>query len=216
MHLGNNYGLIDQISPEKMRIFIDGNFVAQSHLAPSPENLRQLSHFHCRMVLHVRDPRQALLSWVHHLDRISGDAGALLLCAVHPPTGYFDWDLTRKLDWQIEHYLPLEIDWLSRWVSVHDHGVIPILLTTYEELAAGAGPVCQRICNFAGIGTNPLHLVDIPKTSDVHFRLGENNEWRRVYSPSQIARADAMLPNELVARFGWLTLSIPKYPSYAA
>jgi hypothetical protein len=218
MHLGNNYGLIDQISPEKLHTFVAGSFVAQSHLAPSPENLRQLSHFGCRVVLHIRDPRQALLSWLHHLDRIRDNAEALLLCAAQPPARYFEWDLARKLDWQIDHYLPLEIDWLRGWVAIHDrHHDTPVLLTTYEELTADIGKLCRRICDFAGIESNRFRLVDIPKTIDVHFRSGDDNEWRRVYSPAQIARANAMLAGELASRFGWLTAPMPEErPSYAA
>jgi hypothetical protein len=90
LHLGNMYSLIDQISLEKMRAFAKGGWVVQDHLAPSLENLQILRHFGCSMVLHVRDPRQAMVSWLHHLDRVYRKQGEepLLLVAPRPPSGF--------------------------------------------------------------------------------------------------------------------------------
>jgi DNA-binding transcriptional LysR family regulator len=51
------------------RALVGGGYVAQSHLAPSLENLQILQHYRLKTVLHLRDPRQALLSWVHHIAR---------------------------------------------------------------------------------------------------------------------------------------------------
>jgi hypothetical protein len=206
LHLGNMYSLIDQVSLEKMQAFSKGGWVAQDHLAPSLENLQILQHFGCAMVLHVRDPRQAMVSWLHHLDRVYREQGEepLLLVAPRPPSGYFTWDFTNKIDWQIDHYLPQVIDWLVRWLAVHDSGEIPILLTDYGELSGDAGRLCRRICRFYGIAVDGLHFVDIPKTIANHFRLADDEEWLRVLDPAQIERVNALLPVELACRFGWL------------
>jgi hypothetical protein len=72
MYLGNRYGLIDQIDVQAAHTFSGGGFVSQNHLAPSPENLQVLRHFKLKMILHLRDPRQALLSWIHYLHHITG------------------------------------------------------------------------------------------------------------------------------------------------
>jgi len=204
-HLGNMYSLIDQISLEKMQVFAKGGWVAQDHLAPSLENLQILRHFGCAMVLHVRDPRQAMVSWLHHLDRIYRQQGEepLLLVAPRPPAGYFTWDFTDKVDWQIDHYLPQAIDWLVRWIAVHDRGEIRVLLTDYRELNSNAGRLCRRICGFYGIAVDGLRFVDIPKTIDNHFRLADDEEWLRVLNPVQIARVNALLRPELARRFEW-------------
>jgi hypothetical protein len=66
MYIGNQYGLIDQIDVKDALTFSGGGFVSQNHLAPSAENLQILQHFKLKMVLHLRDPRQALLSWIHY------------------------------------------------------------------------------------------------------------------------------------------------------
>jgi hypothetical protein len=205
MHIGNMYGLVDQISLEKMRVFAAGSFVSQNHLAPSLENLQILEYFGCRLILHIRDPRQALLSWVHHVDRVCRDDNgeASLMFAPRTPVGYFSWDLAQKLDWQIDNYLPLSIEWLDCWLMVHDDSRVPVLLTTYEELSADIGGLCRRICDFCGIAPAMFRLVDLPKTIDNHFRLGDRNEWRRVFSAAQIERSSAMLPPAMAHRFDW-------------
>jgi hypothetical protein len=205
IHVGNMYSLVDQISLEKMRRFLGGGYVSQNHLAPSIENLQILEHFGCRMVLHVRDPRQALVSWVHHVDRVyrlEGDE-ALLLHAPRPPAAYFSWEFAQKLDWHIDHYLPSLIDWLVCWLAIHDEGRLPILLTTYEELCGDVVGLCRRICDFCGVAEERFRFIDIPKTIDHHFRLADDSEWRRVLSAEQIEAVDAMLPVELAHRFGW-------------
>jgi hypothetical protein len=213
MHLGNTYSLVDQISLAQIARFAAGSFVSQNHLAPSPENLQLLEHFGCSVVLHVRDPRQAMVSWVHHLDRLchDDDSEILLLFTPRTPRGYFTWDLVRKLDWQIANHLPQSVDWLGRWIAIHDQRRLPVILTTYEELCCDIGALCRRICDFSGIRHEDFRLVDIPKTIDNHFRLGDDSEWRRLCSPDQVERASALLPPALADRFGWVREDRPRY-----
>jgi hypothetical protein len=211
MHLGNMYSLVDQISLTQMRRFIAAACVSQNHLAPSAENIQILKHFGCRLILHLRDPRQALLSWVHHLDWLYGDdrRDGLLLSPPYPPVGYFGWDFARKLDWQIDNYLPHMIDWIDRWVAIHDEGQLPILLTSYAEFCRDIEGLCERICAFCDIPPDRFDFVEIPKTIDHHFRLGDDSEWRRVYSAEQADRANAMVPPALANRLGWLLDELP-------
>ena len=204
MHVGNMYSLIDQISLEKMRRFVGGGYISQNHLAPSPENLQILEHFGCRVVLHLRDPRQALVSWTHHVDSVYQREGeeALLLFPERPPAAYFSWQLAQKLDWQIDHYWPVLIAWLAHWLDVHDAGRFPVLLTTYDELHSDIVGLCRRICDFCGVAADRFRFVDIPKTAEYHYRLADDGEWLRVLSPAQIDRVNATLPPEIACRLG--------------
>jgi hypothetical protein len=205
MHVGNMYSLVDQISLEKMRRFVGGGYISQNHLAPSPENVQILEYFRCRVVLHVRDPRQALVSWTHHVDSVYRREGeeALLLFPERPPAAYFSWDLTHKLDWQIDHYWPVLISWLAHWLDVHDAGRFPVLLTTYDELHDDIVGLCRRICDFCGVADDRFCFVDVPKTAEYHYRLADDGEWLRVLSPAQIDRVNATLPPEIACRLGW-------------
>jgi hypothetical protein len=205
MHVGNMYSLVDQIGLERMRRFVGGGYISQNHLAPSPENLQILEHFRCPVVLHLRDPRQALVSWTHHADSVYRRQGeeALLLFPRRPPAAYFSWDLTQKLDWQIDHYWPVLIDWLERWLDVHDAARFPVLLTTYGELCGDIVGLCRRICDFCGVAADRFRFVELPKTDEYHYRLADDGEWLRVLSAGQIDRVNRTLPPEIAYRLGW-------------
>jgi hypothetical protein len=203
---GNRYALIDQIGLRDARALVSGGYVGQSHLAPSLENLQILQHYKLKMVLHLRDPRQALLSWVHHIDWLSGGREAeehLLYCAPRPPAGYFASSLSDKIDWQIEHYLPQLVAWLTRWMEVVDLQTIPILVTHQDALRIDERALFDSILAFHGLHVD-YALPELPRTlRDTHFRRADPTEWRQTFTPEQDALATALIPEALRQRFGW-------------
>jgi hypothetical protein len=206
MHLGNRYVLIDQIDVQDARTFTRGGYVSQNHLAPSNENLQILQQLKLKMVLHLRDPRQALLSWLHHLDWISGcsdESDSLLYCVPRTPLGYFGWSLSRKLDWQIENYLPNLVAWTKRWVEIADQGTIPILITHQNDLRSNEKAFFDAILAFYQLSLD-FALPNVPRTMhETHFRRADPAEWRLTFTPEQAARATSEIPHALRIRFGW-------------
>jgi hypothetical protein len=206
MYLGNGYALIDQIGVQNTQTFSGGGFVSQNHLAPSPVNLQILQHFKLKMILHLRDPRQALLSWVHHLDWVTScsDRSPLLLYfAPRTPPGYFEFSLSRKIDWQIENYLPQLIAWTEGWVEIADRGTLPILITHQNDLRSNEKAFFDAILVFYQFDLG-YALPNLPKTRDgAHFRLADPTEWRRTFTPDQAARSTLEMPHSLRMRFGW-------------
>jgi hypothetical protein len=206
MHISNQYSLIDQINIEQTRTFSRGGFLSQAHLAPSSENLQVLQYFKLKLVLHLRDPRQALLSWVHHLDWLSGGSEtceALLFATPLPPSGYFNFSLSRKIDWQIENWLPQLITWTTQWVSAADSGTIPILITHQDDLRANEKAFFDSILAFYQLNLD-YTLPNPPRTVETtHFRRGDPMEWMQTFTPHQVDRATSMIPQSLGIRFGW-------------
>jgi hypothetical protein len=206
MHIGNRYALIDQIDVQEARTFAGGGYISQNHLAPSPENLQILRHLNLKMVLHVRDPREAMLSWTHHLDRVSrccDESDELLYSTPRPPMGYFGLSFSRKLDWQIENYLPNLVSWAQQWIDVADRGAIPILLTQQSELRCNEKGLFEAILAFFQVSID-FDLPNLPRTlEETHFRRADPTEWRRTLTEEQAARASAAIPDELGRRFGW-------------
>jgi len=205
-YIGNRYALIDQINVHDAETISKGNFVSQNHLAPSQENVQILRHFGLKMVLHLRDPRQALLSWVHHLDWITGKSDTspwLLYFAPRTPSGYFEWHFHQKVDWQIENFLPQLVHWTERWVQIADSGVIPVLITQHRDLQTNEKTFFESILAFYGLDTNYVP-VGLPRTmNETHYRMADPSEWSRVFVPAQIANATAAISSELCSRFGW-------------
>jgi hypothetical protein len=206
MAIGHRYALIDQIDAAAAQTLSRGGYVSQNHLAPSAENLQILRHFDMKLVLHLRDPRQALLSWVHHLDRISGgsdDNIALLYFTPRTPLGYFEYSLHHKIDWQIENYLPQLIAWTAQWLAIADDRSIPVLITHQDDLRCGERAFFEAILAFYQIELD-CRLPGLPRTlNETHFRRADPAEWRRTFLPDQIARATTAIPQWMRSRFDW-------------
>ncbi len=206
LDVGNRYALIDQIGLRDARTLTGGGYVAQTHLAPSLENLQLLQHYRLKMVLHLRDLRQALLSWVHHIDWVSGGDDAsepLLYCAPRPPAAYFASSLTAKIDWQIEHYLPQLTAWVTQWLAIADAKTIPVLITHQDTLRTDEKALFDSILAFHRLRFD-YTLPKLPRTlEDTHFRRADPMEWQRTFTPEQAARATALIPTALRQRFGW-------------
>jgi hypothetical protein len=207
MYLGNRYALIDQVDVRDALAFSRGGFISQNHLAPSLENLQILQHFKLKMVLHLRDPRQALLSWVHHLHYVTdGDdmSEALLYFAPRPPFGYFKFSLSRQIDWQIETYMPQLVRWAARWIEIADRDATPILITHQNDLRTKEKAFFDAILTFYQLNLD-YALPNLPRTLDeTHFRLADPMEWRRTFTADQAIQATALIPESLRMRFGWI------------
>jgi hypothetical protein len=175
-------------------------------MAPSLENLQILQHYKLKMILHLRDPRQALLSWVHHIDWVSNGSDAnesLLYCSPRPPPRYFTFSLAHKLDWQIENYLPQLVAWVTQWVAIADAKLIPILITHQNELRTNEKALFDSILAFHHLGFD-YALPNLPRTLvDTHFRRAEPTEWQQTFSPKQAMQTTALIPVALRQRFHW-------------
>ena len=197
----------DLIEYRKMQELSQRGGITQEHFDASPMNLQILRRIRTRMILHVRDPRQALLSWVHHMDRLKKEGQADLLWWVcpTPPEEYYDWAFGRKITWNIENYLPLCVRWIEAWldaIAKSDH--LQVLVTTYEDFAQDGEEFIGRILDFHGISRGRFHRPTVAKTLATNYRKGEAQEWRNVFSDRQKQRALEALPGMLMDRFHWV------------
>lgn len=164
-----------------------GNTVAQAHLDPNPTNLRLLKEHTSGVVLHLRDPRQALLSWVHHVKSYA-DAGRLhqTMVTPPPPPALMAMNLTSIIDWHLVHHFPNMLDWMERWLAHVESGAGPqVLVSHYQDFHADAhGSIC-RILDFYEIPRWAYHSPEIPRDRSTHFRKGELEEWREVFNSAQ-------------------------------
>lgn len=178
------------------------------HLQPNPRNLRILDRYLDRMIVNVRDPRPALLSYVHHLkSKVSaGNPSVLFGIDPPPPLDFPDWPLEKQIDFAIENYLPLFVQWLQGWVEADQDADFRtrILFTRHDDLRDDPDAFFDRILRFYGLDPSN-HPIDTtaPKKGQFHFRQGTNTEWREVFSPAQITRCEEVVPSRLLNRFEW-------------
>ena len=123
------------MNPAALERFICGAVVRQEHFDASPHNLAMCAHYVDRLVLHVRDPRQATLSWTHHFNRLRDlDPSSTVGTIRQPPEDYCCWPFKRQLDWHIDGHLVSLVEWLRQWISAEGKSSLKILRTQYEEL----------------------------------------------------------------------------------
>ncbi len=186
-----------------------GNVARQEHFNASPLNIDICSNYFRRMVLHVRDPRQATLSWTHHVNRhltrypeqpyVHGSQ-------YDPPTGFLHWSLEQQISWHIERFFVGSVKWLQEWLGYQrNEGPVAVLVTTHDELVADERAFFARIVDFFDIPNSRFHWSPEDKKIENHFRSGNPNEWTTVFTEAQKKRCLELLDRALLERFGWPT-----------
>lgn len=191
---------------ENLRLFASHGMVSQEHLAPLPNVLDALEQFAVRPVVHLRDPRQSMISWLHYVDRevaaVGGDAFYLDI-----PGEWAEMAFEAKADWCIEHYMPRIIAWVEGWASAAaSRPQLDILFTHFEEMKTDESGFFKRILDHAGLphgSFNDITMEEAEMLASANFHRGETNEWQRLLSNGQKARLVQLLPGELADRFGW-------------
>jgi hypothetical protein len=192
----------------KVRSTSAGGVIVQSHLDASRANLQILGHYLPRLQVHLRDPRQATLSMLHHLAGLwkkHRSRDVMLPVQPLPPQEFFEQPLSRQVEWMVEHYLPGCIQWIGEWLAVAD-GRVPgpaIHITSFEQMLQDEDALLRGTLEFFGIAPDRFAKPARDDAMMAHFRQGTADEWRTVYAPDQQAKAAGLIPDEWKRRFGW-------------
>lgn len=205
--------------PEKVNRLVQGSCVAQEHLPAIFSNLSVFQESGLeKMLLHVRDPRQALLSWVHHMDRMNEKEGIepmeYPLCDNYfnlnhseqiKCEAYFSKTLEEKIGIHIDHYLPILVNWLTGWLDVleNDSSCLEIKITYFEDLKNNPVKFYEDILGFYDIDPDKFEMPATPEKGINHFRKGEVDEFRTVFNEQQLEKSVELMPERLFSTFGW-------------
>lgn len=222
-HIGGAGMSGSTFSEAHLRRFAQGNLVSREHMQPQAFALSALSRYGIRkMVLHVRDPRAAIVSWTRHMDRILESRGfraAELSCEMTMPEAYPDWSFAERLHWQVENKMPQFVRWIVDWLElVEISRDVEFLITDYRALSDDARGLVTRILEFYGIDYGP-DWISMPVV-----RLGKNNiytlpdpaplgksqqgsntlpSWAAAMPAETLQAANVRVPAVLSERFGW-------------
>jgi len=203
--------------------FAKGNSVSREHMNPSPELAPVLADFNIRRaVIHVRDPRAAIVSWTHQMERNLAERGLRYLsfsCRQTVPGAYLDWDLEARLKWQIEHVMPQMVAWIEGWVDIADKSEdVKFLVTDFAEMARDNRAFIEKLLKFYEVPYQQ-DWVDIPRraigTSNIYSGIepSPSSGEAAVPAPARAplsaevsALANAGVPDRLIDRFGWARL----------
>jgi tetratricopeptide (TPR) repeat protein len=191
------------VLPYRMHTFMQGGIIAKEHLPATDYNVRQLRAAGItRMIFHVRDPRQATLSWAHFVqDDVSMRLLAPIWRQVVPKAQVLDDGLSATIDWAIECYLPQLVKFMTDWDALGRDQELDVKFLSFEYFRQQGDAYFDEVLDFYEI---PLEAFEPgAESEDVHYRKGEVEEWRDVLTRAQARRAWDQIPRDLSQRFGW-------------
>lgn len=194
-----------QLVPCRVRDLKAGGVIAKEHVGPDEHNLAILADAGIdRILVHLRDPRQAVLSWAHFVrDDVSRRMLAPIWRKIVPPAALLDRDLHQVIDWCLDHYLPLLVGFIEGWhlLERDGHAGLCVRCLTFETFVADRDDYLAKVLDFYGLAPNDMALVQ--QAATIHWRRGETDEWRSVFTAAQRRRAGDALPACLSEHYGW-------------
>lgn len=197
--------------PSWLAKFMLGGASCHTHMKPSPYNLRVMAELGVdRIWVHVRDPRQAVLSAFHHSRGRGQGEGEIGEERRRRERGISDklHELDRQDDsslalWPyIAKNLPWMADWIACWTKASELGWLEVLFTRHEDLVNRKTSMLRQVVAFFG-GDPQLVPEGDRRYPEDRFRKGGLDEWRTELTAEQQRDATRMLPSGLLDRFDW-------------
>jgi len=189
-------------SPTRLAEVAGGGVVCVDHLFANAETLDAMRAAGLtRLVVHLRDPRAATLSWCHNLvdaPYVSIPSRERVRRRVTRTPASFEADY---LDW-----LPLWCRFQEDWLRAVDEGVpgLDLMRTDFEDLADERA-FFARLLGFFGCDVELFTADVLERSREVragHFRRGLKREWETVLSPETQARQATIIAGFVrVARY---------------
>jgi hypothetical protein len=195
------YSLINmKVIPNWAKDYSRGGACYVTHLEPSKSNIAALkASGNSRVIVHTRDPRQILISVVHHFIRYPEQIPE------YASDDYKQLGIIEKIDWILQNgdYYQ-HIDWIERWVDAANE--LEIHFSTFEQFRENPDAVIEGYLQFYGGDLKYFQREKVfvrNEGTDYHFRLGEVDEWRKVMTDTQIDRVNGTLSSKLRKKFSW-------------
>ena len=191
--------------PSRVHQLAEGGASSKEHLPATAHNLATLADAGIRrMVMHVRDPRQATLSWAHFVkDEVGKRPLGPLWRKIVPPADVLGCPMKEQLDWHIAHYLPRVVRYIGEWLAVADDpgNDVDIAFMTFEAFKRDPTEYYGKVLDFLDIDRQAFEAEAEAET--IHLRKGKTDEWRGVFKPIQRDRASDKIPREMAERLEW-------------
>jgi Sulfotransferase domain len=203
----------EEILPDKLHEFFAlERAVGGGHILPTPQNLHLLaSHRVTKIAILVRDPRDALISWWHHLERSDIKARRLagLLPARSMSANYYEFSAEEKLRELIERRFPEFQAWIVDWLDFADtSSAVQCHINRFEHFATNQRGALGAMLAFFGHDVDPV-LPDVSGEkgggihAPTHFRRGKVGSYRDEAPHELVRLLDERLDRRLAIRMGW-------------
>lgn len=150
-----------------------------------------------KIIVNVRDPRQALLSLINHIEKYRDQGNYYIR------SGFLELDLESKVEVLLPKYKE-SIDFILTWCK-YEHE-LNILFTTFEDFVNDKFEFTKKCLNYYGVSTKYFSIESafyIDPTFDSHFRLGSTDEWKSEFSVAAVEKLNSLIPKLLKDKFSW-------------
>ena len=169
--------------------------VVQGHALPRSQTLTLAKRYGgAPLFVHLRDPRDALVSYYHMAEEM--DLHRMRLVLADP--GYAELDAAAKLRWLKTHVYPTFVAWIRDWVAVADGWHGPAHVGSFETFVQDKQGYVAACANRLDGKARPVGTV-----RQTHMRQGRSGSAADAFTEAEMAEMLAQIPEALRARFGW-------------
>jgi hypothetical protein len=204
----------DRVVPAMARYFAAGGAVSFNHIPATRENLEALRRSGvCKIVVHVRDPRQCVTSlfmsqqhsW--NVEHTVPASGLHFGEDIRPPDDYHEMSAAERQNCVVRQYAPIYCKWIEGWVAAAGNlDGVEVEFVTYEDFVNNKPAYYMDIAKFLGLDADavvPKLLAIEPKRDVMHFRTGRVDEWREVLTEPERELFWSLMKPSLAEKFGW-------------
>jgi hypothetical protein len=178
--------------------FLRGGALYGTHLLPSSRNIDLLAAGGVeRVIVHVRDPRQVVISLMEHARLYPRE----VLPSARERLGVHS---ANRVETAIREFLPGVVAWIKGWVDAREK--LAVEFTSFEEFVHSPNEFVDRLVALYGGDTRYFDrqaaLAESPM-AEYHRRRGKTDEWRQCFNAGQIEHVNAQIPDNLWKLFGW-------------
>jgi tetratricopeptide (TPR) repeat protein len=172
--------------------------ILHTHLVANQYNMKIIRDSDIdRILVHLRDPRQAVISYFHH-----SQSGLGLGRCLAENDRYLSLGMQDRLIWFLRYYYPLFVNWASEWVKFEPWAEkydVQLKITTFEQMIGpGQDEFLRDIFDFLGVP--PAEGMRLGKK---RYRKGLQDEWKAILDERVQQWLWNHIPAKLIERFGW-------------
>ena len=186
------------LKKEGLKRYLPDGYALATHMPANQHNLGMLKECGIgKLMLLVRDPRDATLSWTYHIRKAGLSLRNHHTNIFYLPEEYFSWEHSQQLSYQVKTFLPMAVNWLEGWFEqVASRSKPYVYITYFDNLRRDPINYFEGIFKFFD-----LLDVDCRRLSDPsqgpHFRAGVNGLWCDEFTEKDRELASELIGNRL-------------------
>lgn len=188
------------LRPEALGSYLPDGYLFGTHMLPSHHNVTALKEAGLEKVtVLLRDPRDATVSWVHHMQKMGADTRAYHTKIYGIPVDLWDWPHDRQMAFYVRVWLPLAVNWVEAWLEYYadPQRELDIQLLLFDDLKTAPRRYFERILAFHGNTALSWDPVKPPEPGRRHYRAGRHGDWQHEFRWDDRALSDLLLADRL-------------------